>query len=181
MPMTTEAALLHTKHQRKEAAFWRRADNCLERGYRPYTRRYERLCYLATMHGNAAHAIYNCPASWEQSETDRKLAEIKAHLGQPLYDEWLKAGAAENFEQYVAEEYVKLFPVTCWACGNNGKVLAETEEEGTVISWENNPCLACFSVADTSLFGDPHSLHERLHDEAGADLQRMNTELRGGL
>lgn len=153
MPMTTEAAQLHTMHTRKSARLFMRLDE-MSMNLNTYDKqRLFRHCVkLCNKHIEAARAIYNCPESWERSETDRKLAEIKAYLGQPLYDEWLEAGAAENFEKYVADEYEKI----------------TTGAYATIRgSWDK-------------FMPDPRSRSERLHDEAGEDLQRMNTDQRNG-
>lgn len=154
MPMTEKAAQLYSTHQRKADRLWRLWDTMIEhlkKGALP--KHYFRVANLAAEHERAKTRIRNCPDSWEKSETDRKLAEIKAYLGSPLYDEWLEAGAAEDFEQYVADEFEKI---------NSG---AYATIRG---SWDK-------------FTPDPRTLRERLHDEAGADLQRMNSELRGGL
>src|SRR5688572_28256560 len=51
----------------------------------------------------------------------RKCLEIQAYLGEPLYCEWCEAGPDNNadFEQYVADEYAKLFPaIETWPSPN---------------------------------------------------------------
>lgn len=165
MPMTAKAAQLYSVHKRKADRLWKlyegEMNNLFAKGMPPT--HFFRVGNLAANHTIAAHAIHNCPASWETSETDRKLAEIKAYLGQPLYDEWLEAGAAKNFESYVADEFEKLFPTTI-----NVTRPKETLGDGIV-------------YLDPEMNIDPRTFRERLHDEAGADLQRMNSELRGGL
>lgn len=102
MPMTTQAALLYRRHKDKaEKLYTNIAEEQVKRHH------IDRVARLANHHQHAATAIYNCPTSWETSETDRKLIEIRAYLGQPLYDEWRAAADEEDFEQYVDAQYQK--------------------------------------------------------------------------
>lgn len=160
MPMTEKAAQLYSMHKRKANKLRKKISEHVFSGtkIRPIDR-------LAFAHEEAAHAIYSCPDSWEKSETDRKLTEIKAYLGSPLYDEWLGAGAAENFEQYVADEYDKLFPNAVHTAATESFSATKQRESSAWVEYK---------------YIDPRSLRERLHDEAGADLQRMTTNLRNG-
>lgn len=165
MTMTEKAAQLYSMHLRKIERLW---DVFLNAN--PYVNQ-DHLIQLAKAHTTAAHIIYNCPDSWEKSETDRKLAEIKSYLGQPLYDEWLEAGAAENFEQYVANEYIKTFVAKSKECAED---LFRQAENLMVEQVKNIELIR----QEEQL--DPRTPTERAHDEAGADLERMNGELRHG-
>jgi hypothetical protein len=89
----------------------------------------------------------------------RKCLEIQAYLGEPLYCEWCEAGPDDNaaFEQYVNDEFAKLFPTTI-----NVTHPEKTPANGLII------------------LDDPRTVGQREDAERDADWQRQTSELRDG-